>query len=388
MSAPRLADLGGALMVRPGRPRPHNLVSTRPDLTDLLTRGKPAAGLSDILGSLYSLCGHAHRLCAQRAVAAARGWGGADDHDAASALQLGSLREHLRRLCMDWPRQLAPSSRREALATQAMSELQQCPAFVGPLRSSNTTAGEALPGLLDWLQCAVLRMPASQWLAAWERDPQAWLTEWASQGEGWLPELFRGMPAAADRVLPAADLSPHASTGSLRELADALQENPAFVRQPRWRGACADTGPWNRLNQPAGHHLDSPRLRLGARLAEAVRLALPDEARRSGAQWLASGSLALGPGEALAWAEMARGLLVHHVRLDNQGDAARVDSCRVLAPTEWNFHPAGALAEALERLPDEGTPMLQREVALLMAAYDPCVPYEIEPAWLEEAAHA
>jgi hypothetical protein len=60
----------------------------------------------------------------------------------------------------------------------------------------------------------------------------------------------------------------------------------------------------------------------------------------------------------------------------------------VLAPTEWNFHPAGALAAALERLSAEVAPTRQREVALLMAAYDPCVPYEIEPAWLEEAAHA
>lgn len=388
MSAGRLADLGGALLVRPGRLRPHNLVSTRPDLTDLLTRGKPAAALADILGSLYSLCGHAHRLCAQRAVAAARGRGDADERNAAGALQLGSLREHLRRLCMDWPRQLAVSSHREALAAQAMSQLQHCPAFVAPLLPSNTTAGEAIPGLLDWLQHAVLRMPASQWLARWERDPQAWSIEWAGQSEGWLAELFRGMPAVADRVLPAADLEPHAGAASLRELADALQESPAFVRQPLWRGACAETGPWNRLNRPAGPRLDSPRLRLGARLAEAVRLALPDGARRSGAQWLASGSLALGPGEALAWAEMARGLLVHHVRLDNQGDAARVDSCRVLAPTEWNFHPAGALAAALERLSAEVAPTRQREVALLMAAYDPCVPYEIEPAWLEEAAHA
>ncbi|WP_353092451.1 hypothetical protein [Methylibium sp.] len=388
MSATRLADLGGALLVRPGRPRPHNLVSTRPDLTDLLTRGKPAAGLADILGSLYSLCGHAHRLCARRAVAAASGRADADERDAASALQLGSLREHLRRLCMDWPGQLAAASRRDALAAQAMSQLRQCPAFAVLSPQSGMSAGEALPGLLDWLQRTVLQMPASEWLLAWEHDPQAWLLEWAGRSEGWVAELFRGAPAVADRVLPAVDLQPHACAGSLRELADTLRESATFVRQPFWNGACADTGPWNRLNQPAGRRLDNPRLRLGARLAEVARLALPDEARRSGAQWLESGSLAVGPGEALAWAEMARGLLVHHVRLDNQDDAARVESCRVLAPTEWNFHPAGALAAALECLSSEVTPKLQRDVALLMAAYDPCVPYEIEPAWLEEVAHA
>lgn len=387
MNATRLADLGGALMLRPGRPRPYNIVSTRPDLTELLTRGKPAAGLADILGSLYSLCGHAHRLCARRAVAVARGAVDGDAADAARVLQQGTLREHLRRLCMDWPRQLAAATCSEALCAQALSQLQQCPAFAASPRFSPEPA-EAFPGLLHWLQQAVLHMPAAQWLAAWERDPHAWLLDWTRQAEGWTAELLRDAQTIGDRVLPARDLRAHAEPTSLRQLAEALHGSAAFTRQPRWQGACADTGPWSRLNQPAGTRLDTPWLRLGARLAETVRLALPDEPRRCGAQWLASGALALGPREALAWVEMARGLLMHHVRLEGEGDAARVAACHVLAPTEWNFHPDGALASALERLPSQATPSLQREVGILVAAYDPCVPYEIEPARQEEAAHA
>ena len=63
---------------------------------------------------------------------------------------------------------------------------------------------------------------------------------------------------------------------------------------------------------------------------------------------------------------MARGLLFHWVRLDHAG--AVVDY-RVLAPTEWNFHPAGTLARSLAALaPNDGA-----RARTLAAAFDPCV---------------
>ena len=114
-------------------------------------------------------------------------------------------------------------------------------------------------------------------------------------------------------------------------------------------------------------------MRLGARLADAVRLALPDVEGRSGARWLARGALALGEGEGLAWCEMARGLLVHRVRLHDDG---RGEPCvaeyDVLAPTEWNFHPHGAVAQALAMDLDE------RAARVLAAAFDPCVSVRVE----------
>jgi hypothetical protein len=61
------------------------------------------------------------------------------------------------------------------------------------------------------------------------------------------------------------------------------------------------------------------------------------------------------------------------------GDApARVAACRVLAPTEWNFHPQGVVAQCIAALdgsqPAEDT---ERRVRLLMAAFDPCVPFDV-----------
>ena len=54
------------------------------------------------------------------------------------------------------------------------------------------------------------------------------------------------------------------------------------------------------------------------------------------------------------------------MQLDSAGG---VLDYRVLAPTEWNFHPDGALARAVAALaPDD-----LDAARLLAAAYDPCV---------------
>jgi coenzyme F420-reducing hydrogenase alpha subunit len=89
---------------------------------------------------------------------------------------------------------------------------------------------------------------------------------------------------------------------------------------------------------------------------------------------------------------MARGLLVHQVEVDPA--TQRVLSCRVVAPTEWNFHPHGMVAQRLARLdPDQPAAELARRVHLVLAAFDPCVPFGIERLGtarppMREAGHA
>jgi hypothetical protein len=193
-------------------------------------------------------------------------------------------------------------------------------------------------------------------------------------------------PAAPD--LPA--LQVHASAAALRAFAGDLQAQGArFARQPMWRGRCAQTGVWTRLHAAAGLPLQGSWLRLGARLAETVRLALPDEPGRCGTGWLALGALPLADGSAIAWVEMARGLLLHHLQLDGSGADARVAACHVIAPTEWNFHPEGAVACAVEALPRQPDAAARRRFDALVAAYAPCVPLRHATNSLPaEVAHA
>jgi uptake hydrogenase large subunit len=80
--------------------------------------------------------------------------------------------------------------------------------------------------------------------------------------------------------------------------------------------------------------------------------------------------------------ECARGRLYHHAEIGPDG---RLAAYRVLAPTEWNFHPAGPFVETLlsSEIGTDGP--ATRTVSLLALLFDPCVAFEID---IREAAHA
>ncbi|HSI49681.1 MAG TPA: hydrogenase maturation factor HoxV/HupK [Ideonella sp.] len=366
-----LDALAGVLRLRPGEARPGGVVNHRPDWAGTLARGKSPTEMPALLGSLHNLCGHAHRLCSQMALRAAEHGNVQADAGAARALQGETLREHARRILLDWPGALWAATTGDATLS-----LRCCPA----LRSRDT---DPLDTRL-WLQRHLLGMPAADWLRGWDTEID-WLAEWSETAHGWLPVLVREARAAADWPVAAAKpLHVHSGAVSLRQLATCLREAPGDTRQPRWLDACAETGSWTRLHGAARAMPATPWQRLGARLAELVRMNLPDEPGRTGDGWLAFGALQIAPGEALGWVEMARGLLVHHVMLDGAA-VPRVASYRVLAPTDWNFHADGAVAAALEYL----RPAETARIAALMAAYDPCVRFEVETqAVEEEGAHA
>jgi coenzyme F420-reducing hydrogenase alpha subunit len=80
---------------------------------------------------------------------------------------------------------------------------------------------------------------------------------------------------------------------------------------------------------------------------------------------------AAAAGDGLGRIEAARGCLVHRVEL-REGRVARY---QILAPTEWNFHPDGALVRGLAgRAAGDDAAWRAR---LLVAALDPCVTYTL-----------
>ena len=78
--------------------------------------------------------------------------------------------------------------------------------------------------------------------------------------------------------------------------------------------------------------------------------------------------------EGLAAVETARGLLLHRARLRD----GRVVDYQIVAPTEWNFHPEGALAHGLTGLTATSGPTVARHAKLAVHALDPCVACQIE----------
>jgi hypothetical protein len=210
-------------------------------------------------------------------------------------------------------------------------------------------------------------MPVADWLTAWQAERGAWLARWSSTHQHpvttWLCAVREEAQALAWPCRPLDTLA--AGEAGLLELAAALAADPGFAERPLWHGATAETGPWTRTGHP--DPVSTAWDRFGARLADLARAA-------SGVP-LASGALAVRPGEGLAWTEMSRGLLVHWIQLepgDSSSGNARAARYHVLAPTEWNFHADGAFARMLaahSRSPSR--------VRLAAAALDPCLAFEV-----------
>lgn len=354
------ASFAGEVRLRPGRPVP-TVHSTRPDLAGALTRGRKAADLPALLAGVFTLCGHAHRLTALHAVAAARG----ECFDASlaerQALQAATAREHLLRIAHDWPHQL------DGVAIgMATAELRGC-----PLWRESAPLVERLAALPAWLEREWLGMPVEAWLGDTAADPQRAIA-WCEAQRGTSPVAALLWRHRADAIAAQAPARPldvlHAPSATMPLLAERIVERPRFCAEPDWHGEPAETGPWTRALDAGAPVPDNAWMRLVARLADLLQLAQPAGTRR-----LAHGAIALGQRAAIAWTETARGLLVHRVQLDAAGE--RVADCRVLAPTEWNFHPRGTLARAL--VPLRGARALA-QARCLAAAFDPCVEFRIE----------
>ena len=367
----------GQYQLHPGAA--HSIVGQRPVLAAgrlaALLRGQRGEQVGRTLSSVFTLCAHAHRRAAQMALAAAHG--GAPEAfptDAPVLLWLETARDHLRSIALDWPQRLPGVG----LDAHGLDWLRDCPLQLGTVRPAPdaTIAGQTLASLRHWLEQRVLDDDAQVWLARC-RAPDALAAWCTAQAERWSParRLAAWQPLAqkltpATRCLDLLDDDLTQQSANMQELAQTLAADPDFVQRPTWRGQCAETGAWSRLRHRQGQSqtLHNAWTRLSARWLELVEIAVADPlgGNQSTAPLLAIGSLGLGQGRALAWCEMARGLLLHWVDLD--ADGAVQDYC-VLAPTEWNFHPQGALAHTLAAL-EPGDTQAARTLA---AAFDPCV---------------
>jgi hypothetical protein len=361
-------SLAGTLRVRPGLQRPHNLASDRSALAGVLLAGRSPAEAPHLLASLFTLCGHAHLLCATLALAAAQGQDASASVAQRRALRRETARDHALRIGLDWPVELYVPGALPAWADSSHRSLRGCPWLAEAPRRE----GDGIAWLADLLGTSPLA-----WLALWEREPAEWLTQWCERKRGWLPALLHACAPLANRVLqPAPPLRVHGSPSDLCAFAAGL--GTAFeATAPTWRGQCAETGTWTRLHDLRADPPASAWERLGARIADLVRLSLPDASGRRGAGWVAAGALQTGIGEGLAWVETARGLLIHRARIDGRPAARHVAGYDVVAPTDWNFHSRGAVAHALERMPAQGGEA-GALLRILMAAYDPCVRFAVE----------
>ncbi|MDD5249838.1 MAG: hypothetical protein PHY45_12675 [Rhodocyclaceae bacterium] len=230
-------------------------------------------------------------------------------------------REHLWRLLLDWPQALG-LPRQESLLVAGRRHLQD--------------------GSFDAWASAAMRAPWAQIEAALRAVPEP--------------------PSPGDApLLPALAA---AQTLALWPRLDA-----AFAAAPAYYGRAASTGALAR--HPELLSLAPLLARVAARMAD---LTAPHGLGRVSAA-------AVAPGIGRAAVETARGLLLHEIVLDGE----RVADYVIVAPTEWNFHPAGMLKAWLEGAPAAHAEEMRAAAARAMLALDPCVRWEIDTGGSEPA---
>ncbi len=313
---------------------------------------------------LLALCGHAHQAALKLALVAAQG--GDEVFAVQQILPIlihSSLQEHARYLAMtarvlpvNLARQLlqasvqeAPKMWKELVFGQSWADCYAALTINSP--SQQKQQGN-IAGLYDWVNTS----QASS-VIAWNLD--TWLRSARELSE----EVFAtDAPAAVPEV---SSLRLPTTAAQWREW-QTLTQVPSVQRyRPVYQGQCADASVAALYG--ATKHMVAREL---ARLAQIVRMIGDAD---GGADDRAS-AFRLAPQDGIAAVEMARGILVHRVRVDAMGKIAEVN---ILAPTEWVFHPQGVVQQTLESMRQRGVLNVDR-INAVMQIFDPCVAWQVE----------
>jgi Ni,Fe-hydrogenase I large subunit len=380
---PQRTGIEGSLLICVAPARGHvRIESSRPLLASRLFEGKRVDEALALIPLLFNVCGQAQQTTAVRAIETARGDRASETVEQArdALVDIETLREHLWRILVDWPR-LSGDDPASAALPDIMGAIEAIRHSIDPDRSLCTTAvGEQAAGTvsLDQRYAHLRELVRDEVLDA---DPADWLNHdahalqhWLSTSNGIAGRLLRNVRAHGWQDLGESStgfLQPLPASELIQRL-DGAQAD-AFIAAPTWRDQTLETGPLARQSQHrliaaaqtfAGNGL---LVRLLARLIEVATIINRDDiagATRGAAE----------PAPGLAQIEAARGRLCHRVVLDGE----RVSRYRILAPTEWNFGPDGVAAQALRSIRATDAAAIRAQADLLVHAIDPCVGYDLE----------
>ncbi|MDL2408276.1 hydrogenase assembly protein HupF [Rhizobium calliandrae] len=174
------------------------------------------------------------------------------------------------------------------------------------------------------------------------------------------------------------------TAGDDAEVIAHLCRDAGYSILPHLAGRVAETGAYARLCGASGS--DGPHLaqRFMARMRD-VRLCLMQLQHLAKGQndppELMAGGPTPGTG-GFGAVECARGRLYHQAEIGVDG---KLCAYRILAPTEWNFHPAGPFVETLLSSRIGAGESAARSVSRLAVLFDPCVGFKLG---IRDVAHA
>jgi hypothetical protein len=354
------------------------VTSTRPFAASRVLEGKTPAEAAAMVPQLFSICS-----CAQGA-AAVHALAGAGARVAATApivVVLETVQEYFWRLLIDWPQAMHHRIDAATVSDVRRGIAAHARARDGKPDDESTMAPQALAETLSATAAQkIFGMSPAAWLTLGDTDALAAWTD----GGATIPAQLLGLLLDTMPELGRSDVAlmpAPARDALLQAVVPAMTRQAKFSIAPTWDGSPVETGALARMrSQPLIAALvardgNSVATRMTARLAELATLLvqlcappLPDR-RPSAIE-----AVNLGRDEGLGAVQTARGLLLHRVRLAK----GRVAHYQIVAPTEWNFHPDGALVRGLRRMVTDDRATLEQATRLAVQALDPCVGFRIE----------
>jgi len=338
-----------------------SIASTRPLRVCRVLVGREVGEALRLLPLLFSVCGTAQTAAGLFACEAALGLAPPPSNLAARALAIRAeaAGQQARRLLVDWPLLLGRAPMKKevrallgglAAVSAAIGEWR----FLGgaPIQSDDAALTTAIGDISALVQAA-----ESGIAGCLEQIREAGLAGFGASAIGFLPPL--------DPVWLEAKLAD-----------DGFAAKPCYDGKPAETGALA-----RRSGHPltAGARADHGNGLLTRLLAQfADFLAVPAELAQPLAADFGAGR-GEGPGSGIGIGigivETSRGALAHRAVISKGAGISegRIESYAVLAPTEWNFHPEGALAQGLLGADVPDAEVLAARAHLLVAALDPCV---------------
>ena len=289
-----------------------------------------------LAGRLFSLCPVSQSLAARAAGEAALGVG----IDAATQRRRGlgllceRLGEMLRASLLDWPG-----------ATPAPDGIVRLRDALKILRAIPEAGAAVLPDL----------RAATQALGLGPADETGFFARQIAEARE-DEERWRMVPLAPDFL----------GAGDDDDIFAAMTGDARFSRAPTLPERCPETGASARRGA-AGNLVE----RLEARRADMAAAVEGIENLLRGGE-PPEGLLAArgGDGQGFAAVNSARGRLYHSLHLDGGG---RIADYRIVAPTEWNFHPDGPFVRALRGARIGAGAEAKRRIERLAFAFDPCI---------------
>lgn len=340
---------------------------------------RSAGQVLEFLPLIYHICGKAHTLAARHALGRAAGH--EEDINGLALLPMlaETCREHARRVLLDWPCMCGAEA-----DTSAMLRIQNKLNDIENALSENNL-GELQMTLLQ-LQL-IIRQDIYD---AFHTSTDGWasvseLLDWCEQSTHCAASLPRYVIQHGMQDYGQCDVA----TISVQDMDDhfvetmLVQDNGGdFVSRPHWKSQTCETGPLARMReQPLLQDMQAAYgngllTRLLATLLELMKLPNTMQTlllNKNIEHYIRVGRCDTA-GAATVMVEAARGSLWHRVEMQN----LKVKRYQILAPTEWNFHPQGALVQGLQGTKVQDTETLADRIKLISIAMDPCVACDVE----------